>query len=846
MEASSFRPRPRIVEPLLYPMYLVQLPKPEPSEQWWVAWYLPDLDNALQVQQVLYERRVTIDPSRQEQLIRQLDRWKEEFACVVYERLGSMEMDLDEATGPVWLLMGPQATTLSYRHVQRYLSVEDDLFVSQMEQITQHGRDNPDLKQALDDLRVYRKWSKQQPNLTKVLGPPKLTTRTMTSISSDHGDSATVVTNASSPLPESPVPEVPEPTNGKRNVSRPQSKSHSRPTKRLKRSPKSRSKSVARPSDTVDVSTPPSNQDDSFSPPPTRRSDSPVEENTATKFNRQALAEANGHRKASPRSRKTCTASRRRVFPTIEQEMSPVDLSESPRKDSDPSKILGDEPQLEEPCTIGQCSVMEKKDTPHRNEQVSVQNLPQQQEPQEPSVSHDDGLEARTNQHVDQPVDTINWEQPQWQKAQQEILLEPIPPVNLPGTTVREKLNSCLNALRKENETVVPCNKIHSAQQAILDFFHSVVHSKGLAGPNDTLPILHVCGAPGSGKSMTVEICSKRVIETFTNMCDEWEVPPRFCFINCSHLQNQSKQDALVSTLKYAETTESNLKRPKNGDDCTRPTTIFILDEIDYLVSKNSKGKQSEQYIQTLLEWASSSQYMVGVLGISNSVENEKAARLVALGFPRANKVVFRTYDDADLTRIAITKVGTSVVDEKAIEFLSKKVAGASGDARKLLEILSRSIAAAMEEMSDATLNALHEKPVIKVPHFMKTFKSSTIKYKELVESSPNHEKHILCVCIHLAQKIGSRPLSLSRLLWICQQVFDAFDLSSVSELKSTLERLLDSGLLKWIPLRDDKIRLDVQLDDVESAVEEVLLNQNFYSAIFEKLDTLNVAQWAD
>ena len=212
----------------------------------------------------------------------------------------------------------------------------------------------------------------------------------------------------------------------------------------------------------------------------------------------------------------------------------------------------------------------------------------------------------------------------------------------------------------------------------------------------------------------------------------------------------------------------------------------------------------------------------------------------------RTNKVVFRTYDEADLTRIALTKIGNAVVDEKAIEFLSKKVAGASGDARKFLEILSRSISSAMEELSPTTLNAIHDKPVIKVPHFMKTFKSSTIKTKDLIESSPAHEKHILCVCIHLARKIGSRPFRLSRLLSICQQVFEALDLTSVTELTSILGRLADSGLLKWAALKDDKIRFDIQLEDVESAVEEVLLIQNFYRTTLEKLERLDVAQWAD
>jgi hypothetical protein len=211
---------------------------------------------------------------------------------------------------------------------------------------------------------------------------------------------------------------------------------------------------------------------------------------------------------------------------------------------------------------------------------------------------------------------------------------DPIPEVHLPGTTVREKFHSCLNALRKENESVVGCPKILAPRQAIEQFLTAVVQSKGISGPNQSDPILHVCGAPGSGKSMTVERCTQCLHADFVKTCEEWEVPPKFCYLNCSHLQNRPKAEALRIALDQAGTTESNLRRGR--EDSNKATCVFILDEIDYLVSTDPFKEQrtrTEDFLHTILRWASSSEYMVGVVGISNSVENDKAERLKSLGF---------------------------------------------------------------------------------------------------------------------------------------------------------------------------------------------------------------------
>jgi Cdc6-like AAA superfamily ATPase len=148
------------------------------------------------------------------------------------------------------------------------------------------------------------------------------------------------------------------------------------------------------------------------------------------------------------------------------------------------------------------------------------------------------------------------------------------------------------------------------------------------------------------------------------------------------------------------------------------------------------------------------------------------------------------------LTRsIALSKIGNSVVDEKAIELLSKKITASSGDAHRFLEILSRSIMWVLDGMSEEILKSHHAKTLIGPPYIM-------IKRNDLVEGSPTKEKAVICLCIRLAPIIRSRSIPLSTLLEVCRGGYDALELETESELKSILERLLASELLKLLDRR--------------------------------------------
>lgn len=204
------------------------------------------------------------------------------------------------------------------------------------------------------------------------------------------------------------------------------------------------------------------------------------------------------------------------------------------------------------------------------------------------------------------------------------------------------------------------------------------------------------------------------------------------------------------------------------------------------------------------------------------------------------------------------SRIGQSVVDPKMIEFLASKVASTSGDARKIIELVSRSIQACRSKLPQNTLDSELTKPVVKLPHAMMVIRETNTKYKDLVESLTSLQKSTLVVGTHLSRILGARPLTLGMLKKYSFQAF-GFDPMlegsySMDDFKGIIERLVDSGLLKMAErvsnifstepmgnLLQHPVRFDLQLEDVESALEETLLKEDYYKMIVARVNTINV-----
>ena len=76
------------------------------------------------------------------------------------------------------------------------------------------------------------------------------------------------------------------------------------------------------------------------------------------------------------------------------------------------------------------------------------------------------------------------------------------------------------------------------------------------------------------------------------------------------------------------------LKQSKS--DKKKTAVILIIDEIDFLISErlvdDHRLVSSEDFLQTVLQWANDDQMAFALIGISNSVANARGRRLHELG----------------------------------------------------------------------------------------------------------------------------------------------------------------------------------------------------------------------
>ncbi|MGK3734857.1 MAG: putative ATPase [Bacillariaceae sp.] len=193
--------------------------------------------------------------------------------------------------------------------------------------------------------------------------------------------------------------------------------------------------------------------------------------------------------------------------------------------------------------------------------------------------------------------------------------------VNLPGSTNVEKLKACLTNLRK-NE-LVASGQLSKSIARIQGFVDTVIESKGRTGDeSNNYPILYICGAPGSGKTMsTTKICEE-AIATRTKNKHEFENAPQLCYLNCPSLKNFPTKEGIGKALKRMNTTQARLKRSAN--DVKKAATILILDEVDQLIG----NKGTEGILRQLSNWAKDKDNVLSVIGISNSVFNPRTNRL--------------------------------------------------------------------------------------------------------------------------------------------------------------------------------------------------------------------------
>ena len=218
------------------------------------------------------------------------------------------------------------------------------------------------------------------------------------------------------------------------------------------------------------------------------------------------------------------------------------------------------------------------------------------------------------------------------------------------------------------------------------------------------------------------------------------------------------------------------------------------------------------------------------------------------------NKLVFETYRKNDLVKISQSKIGFSVVDKKAHEFIAAKVANSCGDARQYIDLVEKAVIFCRRKLSLEKRDIIHTKPIVMIRDAMLAIRETNQKSKDTIQSLTSFEKMTLCAGVHLARKLGGKTVMLGKLRQLTMEAFGMDADVSLEEFKGVIERLQDSGLLQlneterlaftgrpMSSILRYPLQFDLQLEDVDSALEDTLMKEEFYQRMVERLKSIVV-----
>jgi len=412
--------------------------------------------------------------------------------------------------------------------------------------------------------------------------------------------------------------------------------------------------------------------------------------------------------------------------------------------------------------------------------------------------------------------------------------------------TLNERLQSCLECLSdcyNEAHVIFKGSSTSSSfslkEEKLMEF---------LNGNNDSgSTIMYVCGKSGIGKTTLVKHC--------VDLATKTDGETQEIFLNAG---NVTSGDFLISEVAMAlgktknsssATVEKKLKSSsKNSKDI-----ILVLDEIDFLydekvLKKIHKSKDREESsLQCVLRWAKDPTCRLKLVGISNSIGDGNAKMFHQV--TKSDELIFQPYNENDLTAIIEKRLGVNscLIDKIAMTLLCRKVAKGSGDARSVLSIIANAIFEFKETLSDEEKAQKGvDAPVLKMMHMVKSMRNAA-PHVEIIHGLPQIQRIVLCVATALSQVSENwKIMSLNDLRTYVNQFMlrKSMNVVDIDQLSDIISRLEDASLVlagegdEILHARayDDQgnrlIRIGVQLEDVELALGNTLLKEDFYKEL--------------
>lgn len=320
--------------------------------------------------------------------------------------------------------------------------------------------------------------------------------------------------------------------------------------------------------------------------------------------------------------------------------------------------------------------------------------------------------------------------------------------------------------------------------------------------------LLYICGPPGTGKSATVahSMVKYESSKSINSNAARFKVVN----INCFSLKKPEQvYEHILFELECIGTKLAALKDRIEVLDNQGIQIILVLDEVDYLTSGSSK------VLYSLFEMGASKQ--LKIIAIANAL-NLTDALLPHLRATGLEPLVlrFKPYTPAEITSILSSRIseikspcGTSrIVDQSALDFIGRKVANATGDIRKALDILRKSVETVESEYRSAlsTLSpntASNSSPTppklttVSIKHIAKVASQALggSSSAATLANLPVHEKAVLCTIV--ARKTNTIAATYEAYVSLCKRDKMLSPLSR-SEFSTVASSMLDNGILTF------------------------------------------------
>ncbi|KAL7576089.1 hypothetical protein ACA910_000870 [Epithemia clementina (nom. ined.)] len=260
-----------------------------------------------------------------------------------------------------------------------------------------------------------------------------------------------------------------------------------------------------------------------------------------------------------------------------------------------------------------------------------------------------------------------------------------------------------------------------SERKQIRSFLNGAVYGIG----KDVASSLFIAGGPGVGKTASVFACVKEMKRNQS----EHRGSSDFQFIYLNGMEMRHPFEAYVYLWEKisgvsgctpetaAAKLETYFTRGEQGQE-SHSVTIVLLDEIDYLVTKN------QSVLYNFFDWPMrAGNRKLVVLGISNTLNLPEHLHARVQSRIGSRRCIFKAYNHEQITAILKSKLeqaapGLTLFENDAVVIAAKKTANQSGDLRKAFHICR---AAAEKVLNERAGNPDSDKPpIVRISDVMK------------------------------------------------------------------------------------------------------------------------------